>query len=371
MKISFNRKTLAPRWGMPPDRSVPDLQPQNVKARNVTAMTDPDLGGYLRRFFGTSGRSASIRPYHRVYLIGLPGENGSPDFWILKPLRIGAGRAACIGRLLSRGAKYGFIPELFRRGADPEQPQPYHWYRGNRYLITSFLPGRPAEYHDLHDLQAALQTMRSFHGMTTGLLQEDPEHWEILRYDPIREWRARLEEFNKCKQLAIKLDDGWSRRYLNVWGGFYRQAQAALEELYKFRGDEATPQTLCYHDWAHHNVLIASGTARLIDFDELLLDHPAHDRANLIGRYLRLGNWSIPSLHRILRENHRHYPWRCGEIRLVRIYLTFPYDYWILGRQYFIEQQPWSYRYYDDQWQRKIAPDNLRLKLLEKMARME
>lgn len=346
-------------------------QPQKVPEQDVKEGAAPVFGNGLEQFLAGCGLSGSIRPYRRVYLMELPDECESSRLWILKPIRIGAARAACIARLLRRGAEWGIIPGLSWHGNDRAHRGKYQWYRGNRYLISRFLPGRTAEYRDCRDLSVAIQTMGSFHRLTTGLLKEDPQYWEILRYNPVREWRVRLRELENCKKLAQRLGDGWSRRYLRVWDGFYGQAQAALDELERcYRKAPALP-TLCYHDWAHHNVLIDSQTAYLIDFDELILDYPAHDRANLIGRYLRLRDWSIESLHRIIYENDRSYPWRQNELRLVRIYLTFPYDYWILGRQYLIERQPWSYRYYEDQWQRKIVFNHRRLKLLEMMARME
>ncbi|HEX7712820.1 MAG TPA: phosphotransferase [Bacillota bacterium] len=355
--ISFSRSGLA--------------LPLEVPDQGVRVAVGPVSEGSPEQILAGWGLSGSIRPYRRVYLMELPGECEFSRFWILKPMRIGAGRAACIARLLSHGAEWGIIPDLRWCGSDLLHRGLYQWYRGNRYLISRFLPGRTAEYQDYHDLSAALQTMGSFHVLTTRLLGEEPQHWEILRYNPTREWRIRLGELRNCKQLAYRMGDDWSRRYLKVWDGFYDQAQVALEELEQCYETASSFPTLCYHDWAHHNVLIDSKNAYLIDFDELILDCPAHDRANLIGRYLRLRDWSIKSLHRIIFENNRIYPWRENELRLTRIYLTFPYDYWILGRQYLIEQQPWSHRYYEDQWQRKIAPNHRRLKLLEIMARME
>jgi len=61
----------------------------------------------------------------------------------------------------------------------------------------------------------------------------------------------------------------------------------------------------------------------------------------------------------------RFYPWKIGELRKFRIYLTFPYEYWMLGRQYFLERQPWSTRYFIDQWHRKVSGFEKRIKILE------
>jgi hypothetical protein len=43
----------------------------------------------------------------------------------------------------------------------------------------------------------------------------------------------------------------------------------------------------------------------------------------------------------------------------------------MLGRQYYIEKQPWSGSYYRDQWRRKISHHDERLKVLKLIENME
>ena len=154
--ISFSRSGLA--------------LPLEVPDQGVRVAVGPVSEGSPEQILAGWGLSGSIRPYRRVYLMELPGECEFSRFWILKPMRIGAGRAACIARLLSHGAEWGIIPDLRWCGSDLLHRGLYQWYRGNRYLISRFLPGRTAEYQDYHDLSAALQTRGSFHVLTTRLL---------------------------------------------------------------------------------------------------------------------------------------------------------------------------------------------------------
>jgi Ser/Thr protein kinase RdoA (MazF antagonist) len=169
--------------------------------------------------------------------------------------------------------------------------------------------------------------------------------------------------------MATRRGDDWSKRYLKLWGIFYEQACQAIEEYDTVQSESW--KCLCYHDWAFHNLVIHNGVAFLIDFDDMLLDQAVHDKANLISRYLRLYRWDHRYLLKILWNFDRFYPWRSKELNLLRVYLTFPYDFWILGRQYFLERLPWSAYYAREQWERKIALYQARKKCLEILRTLE
>lgn len=286
--------------------------------------------------------------------------------YVLKPLKVGAARAYLIGLLLSKQELCPIIPRLVK----PESGGYYLWQRGNRYLLTEQLKGRVADYHSTPDLKAAIIAMSSFHRFGRGLLDSQAERWAILKFNPEHEWRKRLREMEICREVAIRFqDDPFSRQYLQMWHQFYELAFRTLQSFPTW--DVSTQNTICYHDWAFHNVIIDYGKAYLIDFDYLIVDHVVHDRANLISRYLRLNQWSVASLMKALWNFDRFYHWKKGELKLLGLYLTFPYEYWMLGRQYYIEKQPWSRRYYQEQWERKIGFHEARLKVLNIIDNME
>lgn len=317
---------------------------------------------------------------------------------ILKPLKLGAVKAYLTGELLAAGQLYfsgrksHVQPDSTGNGSmvdDGILPVPvktwgsrnYIWFRGNRYLLTAKIEGRQADYHQPGDLRIAIRTMRIFHGFTQKLILENQKQWEFLRFNSLAEWRKRLREMEICRDAASRfvrlgINPDWCRKILAYWPEFYEQALEAIGALenqaVQNRGkSEDFENVICYHDWAHHNLIIndnprpGAAEGYLIDFDEILADRPVHDRANLISRYLRLYCWSPVSLARILKDFDHLYPWRFGELEWLRIYLTFPYEYWILTRQYFIEKQPWSMKYYQDQWNRKIACHKERRRVLE------
>jgi CotS family spore coat protein len=286
--------------------------------------------------------------------------------YVLKPLRIGAIKAHLIGRLLVEEELSSIVPRLIK----PESGSYYLWYSGNRYLATEKIPGRVADYYSVMDLKAAVITMANFHRISRQLIQSNPARWSILQFNPQLQWRQYLREMEICREIAIRFQgDLFSRQYLQKWHLFYEMAFRVLQEF----PPKVAPmqETLCYHDWAFHNVIIEQERAHLIDFDDMIVDHSIHDRVNLISRYLRLHHWSIPALLKTLWYFDHFYHWQKGDLKLLRLYLTFPYEYWILGRQYYIEKQPWSRRYYQDQWQRKISLLPERLKVLDLIDTME
>lgn len=284
---------------------------------------------------------------------------GTDGIKVLKELTIGAEQAKLIGELLFALNGSGITPEFIR----PKSGAAYFWNQGNRYFLTRYLPGRAADYYQLQDLQAAIRTMAAFHQLSEQFLLSHPIHRSFLRFEPIRIWRKRLQEMEICRDRAIRLRNHWSREYLRCWYLFWNQAARAIKEIEAIGSEQ--PEVICYHDWAFHNLIINNDKAALIDFDYMLVDHPIHDRVNLISRYLRLHQWSNQALLKALWNFDRFYPWRAGELRKLRIYLTFPYEYWILGRQYFLERQPWSEKYYQEQWERKVAHFEQQVKLME------
>jgi CotS family spore coat protein len=309
--------------------------------------------------------SYHIRPHclpHRSVYLAPPKE----PVLVLKPLKVGAVRAYLTGYLLSKQAACSIIPRLIQ----PDAGGYYLWYRGNRYLMTEKLQGIMADYHATADFKAAIVAMAKFHSFGRDLLNADPQHWSILQFKPECEWHQRLREMEICREIAIRFqEDPFSRQYLHMWHHIY---ELAFQVLQSFPVRAALSQsTICYHDWAFHNVIINQGQAQLIDFDDMIVDHSIHDRVNLISRYLRLHQWSIPSLLKALWNFDRFYGWQKGELTLLGLYLTFPYEYWMIGRQYYIEKQPWSQKYYQEQWQRKIGFHQERLKVLNLIKSME
>ncbi len=310
-----------------------------------------------RRFpEGLSGLGDDLIEFKRDNIYLVPGKDG---IRVLKQLGIGAEQARLIGELLTYLNGSGLTPELIR----PKSGAAYFWNKGNRYFLTRFLPGRSADYYQLQDFQAAIRAMSSLHHLSGRFLQSHPAYLSFLKFEPIRFWRRRLREMELCRDRAIRFRDPWSKEYLRVWYVFWNQGAKAIKEIETINTEY--PGVICYHDWAFHNLIINNGEAVLIDFDYMIVDQPVHDRVNLISRYLRLHQWSKEALLKALWNFDRYYPWKAGELRKLRIYLTFPYEYWILGRQYFLERQPWSARYFQEQWQRKISGSEQRVKILE------
>lgn len=286
-----------------------------------------------------------IKKHRSIYLV-----RDSFGEKVVKPFCWGAGKAYLIGELLKKSDQCTLIPRLI----PAQNGFNYRWKKGNRYLVTEKLPGREADYFQIEDLQAAIQSMAFFHRFSQSVIQEKPLKWNLIRFFPRVQWPEYFREMSICREIAIRTGDDWSCQYLKVWYFYHRQAYAAIREITDLK--TISDEVICYHDWAYHNLIIDKGIARLVDFDYMMIDLPVHDKINLIRRYLHINHWSTEALLKILWNFDRFYGWKSGEIKLLRIFLMFPYDYWILGRQYFIEKQPWSKKYFQDQWQRKVIP---------------
>jgi CotS family spore coat protein len=320
-----------------------------------------EAGRMNRSILDAYGAAGVVKRHRTVDLIREEGGSGG----VLKRLSVGALQALLITDLLENGRDCPVLPKVFR----PRSGRRYLWFQGNRYLFTELLDGREADYRRVEDLRAAIGAMRRFHDYGRQLIAANFNRWMSIRINLEQLWRARVEEMEACRSMAIRSRTTWSKQYLKLFHHYCGQAHRAIYELRNSNLEQM--KTVCYHDWAFHNVLIQPNGARLIDFDYIIVDHPVHDKTNLIGRYLRLFQWSSEALFRALWNFDCRYGWRRGELRLLRTFLTFPYDFWILGRQYFIERQPWSRSYYQEQWDRKIAPYEARERILELLSEFE
>lgn len=309
----------------------------------MTVIGGKELEPVLKSY-GLNG-NLRIERLRSVFVIS----NGGADL-ILKPLLIGSIKTNLITRFIEINQQSQLLPTLVKTTDDSN----YCWYQGNRYLLTRKIAGREADYLNEADLKTAIKTMFLFHRETCLNNQVNQEQWSFIKYDPAQNWLQYFHEMNNCKNRAIKLGDLFSKWYLQEWSFYADCAWQSIQDYQQAMKD--SDLVFCYHDWAYHNVIIDQcGQGKLFDFDYLILDRSVHDKCNLIARYLRLYNWSLQAFWKIMDCFDRFYPWRQRELKLLRIYLSFPYEFWILGRQYFIEKQHWSLKYYQDQWIRKIA----------------
>ncbi|HBF35753.1 MAG TPA: hypothetical protein DDW50_00345, partial [Firmicutes bacterium] len=169
--------------------------------------------------------------------------------YVLKPLRIGAIRSYLTGALLNHKKLSGIVPHLIK----PESGGYYRWKHGNRYLLTEIIQGRVADYTCTKDLKVAVATMAIFHRICREIILSEPQRWDILRFNPLCQWRKCLREMEICRDRAIRSQkDFFSRQYIQMWHAFYDMAFHVLQEF----PNQSFPaqETICYHDWAFHNV---------------------------------------------------------------------------------------------------------------------
>ncbi len=298
------------------------------------------------------GLSAEISCCRGVYLLQTDlGE------LVLKRMRTGTDRSYLIGKLLEQSHSDGLLPQLI----STKYGGSYFFQNGNRYLLTTKLAGREGDYLNFEDFLSALHGMRLFHATAAPLIATDPA-WQVIKFSVVALWQWRLRELLVCRRLAQHDSSEFGKQYLSRWAYFYLQASLALS-LSQLQRIQSEPR-LCYHDWACHNLLLDQGRVGLFDFEYLILDVGAHDQANLLGKYLRLYSYDEVRFAQAMQALRDNYPCRAAERQLLRAYLTFPYDYWMLGRQYYLERQPWALKHYWQQWRRKIEVEPQRARVL-------
>ncbi len=99
----------------------------------------------------------------------------------------------------------------------------------------------------------------------------------------------------------------------------------------------------CHHDYAHHNVLVnKNGEVSIIDFDYCILDTHLHDLSSLLIRKMKNGKWDLSSAVYILDAYSSIYPVLKDDIVIMAAFMEFPQEFWQIGLQYYLENQPWE-----------------------------
>lgn len=250
----------------------------------------------------------------------------------------------------------GFLPAL----QPTVEGRHFLTYHGTHFLCMPWVQGRELDYLRVSDRKRAVDVL----GWWRRIAVEDIP--PTLRFGLRRPkvWAERLEEMARCRQMAIREETAFSRLYLRDWEFFYRQAQAALEALeksaYRIFAEQAMEKGELYHgDWAHHNLLAKpDGRMTILDLEYLQSDVQVMNLVDLLARFLQLS----PEDRRIIPDFFRWYDaiYRLTPMEKGVFWTLFhwPADFWMLGRQYFIERLPRSEDFSVMRYQRKIpSPD--------------
>lgn len=308
----------------------------------------------LHKIAGLFGlKVASWRSLRSIYCV--TDEAGVS--YAIKPFRQGLSNLNLVV-LVQRWAELNtpsFLPPL--RLTD--EGKPFLTYRGNHYLCLTWFPGRELDYLKEADRKRAVFTLERWRQAGIGSIVPKPlRRWMERSVN----WENQIQEMKICRRMAERATSSFGRLYLRDWEFFYRAANDAWEALQKSDFQEYALEAmqrgeLFHGDWAHHNLLLRpDGEVSMLDLEYIHGDLHLMNCVDLLMRFLQLDRGDCRGIPRFFDWCKKDLKLSPDEKEIFKILMGWPTDFWMLGRQYFIEQLPKSESYSTMRYLRKVSP---------------
>ena len=217
-------------------------------------------------------------------------------------------------------------------------------------MISDWVSSREADYTSYSDLELTTMALADFHQVSIGFEPSAKTDPRVLWGKWIENFQTRAKEMLLFREQAQGKEEKseFDRKILHYTDYFYDWAMKSIHHLekscYRKLAEESKKnRTFCHHDMAYHNVLFTKDNeAYLIDFDYCIMDMTIHDLTSLILRTIRYGSWDLERAYWIFNTYNRGKPILGEEIGVMKAFMEFPQEFWQIGLQYYVEQQPWE-----------------------------
>lgn len=240
------------------------------------------------------------------------------------------------------------------------------------YVMLDLIEGREADFENPLDISQVSKSLCGLHNAAAGLDFEIEKRNNLFLWIPT--FMKRAEELQKFREIAefheIKTD--FDELFLKSFDDHYDQALKSIELLKKspyldLCSRALNYKSLCHHDLAYHNMIIDnSNHVYFVDFDFCIVDLRAHDIANLIIKTIKHYSWDIERAQNVIDSYSSMSSIGKDEIEVIHGFLTFPQDFYEVGRQYYMKTKRWDDEEFYLRLQRKVGYYNERNEFLKK-----
>ncbi|MEG0129401.1 CotS family spore coat protein [Clostridium sp.] len=225
---------------------------------------------------------------------------------------------------------------------------------GYGYLCR-WVPSREADYKNPIDLKLCVNALAKFHRASFGFDKSRAAIGRRYHGKWINKFSKKVNQMYEFKRIAeCRLEKSdFDKVYVEEFNKHIKRANSSIESLKKSSYREVLDRHyamsgICHHDTANHNFLIDDNLdVYLIDFDYCIQDTHLHDLSSIIIRNLKCGNWNMDTLNYIVSNYTNEIEVTPDEFNIMGGFIEFPQDYWQVGLQYYVEQQPWEEEFFN------------------------
>ena len=218
------------------------------------------------------------------------------------------------------------------------------------YYMLPWIESRQCRFKREEELKQAINTAAHLHIASEGFIPPEGSKPRIHYGKWPERFNKRYSEIILFKQIIEDKyeKDAFDEIYYPLIEYYLEQGYEAIKLLqnspYMDISEESRKKgQFCHHDMAEHNFLLTfQGDMKIIDFDYCIMDTRLHDVASLVIRNMKRGIWDIDKAYFILNEYSKYNPISNRDLEIIKYFMTFPQDFWQIGLQYYVEEQPWT-----------------------------
>lgn len=267
--------------------------------------------------------------------------------YLLKATELSAERLVFIQTAVRHLHKNGFSnAEIFE---ETLEGLPFYQTEDKNYILTKYFSCPGFSFDQQDDLEVATKLLAQMHIAGVGFTREyATEEMKKLAIpftvkctlgDTLHIFRKRCNELKNFKKQASGSVATFDRAYFQIAGEYCALAEELTEQLEasaygKMTAAALTNGCICHRDFTGHNI-VKTSPPLVINFDDVAIELPVYDIANLLKRRLRKCGWAPEEAHFMLDTYDKINPLSREDIDVIKILLQFPQKLWRIVNKYY------------------------------------
>ena len=227
---------------------------------------------------------------------------------------------------------------------------PFARTENENFTLTIYHPESGFSFDNREELSAATKLLARMHIAGKGFTEETARD-RLEKYklpytvkcplgDTPETFARRLAELKRFRKMAAKGNGDFDYNYLNIADYYCQLGDSLLDQLesssYTSMVEEGRREgCLCHRDFTGHNTVKCEPIPLVANFENMAIELPVYDVANLLRRRLRKCNWDREEALFVLEEYSKQRPLSDAEIDVLKILIQFPQKLWRVVNKYY------------------------------------
>ena len=232
-------------------------------------------------------------------------------------------------------------------------------YTGELFLLKNYVEGSEISTSRIEDMKEAIHLLAIYHNVSE---QINGQTQDI----ELEVWRRHYRELIKVRNYIRnrKKKNEFEQIYMKHFEHNLQFAEKSIRLLEEC--EEPAPRCVyCHGDFNQHNILLSSGTYRIINFEGISYNWAMVDVAHFLRKMLEKNDWSEVLGKELVAEYERYRPMYRTEYRQLYGLLLFPEKFWKVTNHYMNSRKTWIAERDVEKLKKVIEQEEKRLNFME------